>query len=74
MGTLTTDAGRATLLAGPFKPKLLLWAFIDALRGDLGLKPSFIRAIGKPGEFAMLNTPSCHEGQFSPTRSSVIGG
>lgn len=59
-------AGYATLTAAPANPRLLFWAVVDWVKGQLGLSPVFIKAIGRPGEFAFLNTPSSYAGKFPP--------
>ncbi|EGN92828.1 hypothetical protein SERLA73DRAFT_190547 [Serpula lacrymans var. lacrymans S7.3] len=53
---------RATVTSVLPRPKLLFWACIDYLRGKLGFRPIFLRAVGKPGEFAVLNSPSSYAG------------
>jgi len=58
----TLLAGYATLMSGSPRPRLLIWAFIDYIRGKLGLSPIYIPAVGKPGEFAAINSPSCYSG------------
>ncbi|KAF7792667.1 hypothetical protein EIP86_003764 [Pleurotus ostreatoroseus] len=55
-------AGYATLTALPANPRVLFWSTVDYLCGKLGLSPVFIKAVGKPNEFAFLNRPSCHQG------------
>ncbi|KAJ3806570.1 alpha/beta-hydrolase [Lentinula aff. lateritia] len=57
--------GYATLTSLPFNARLMFWATIDMIRGKLGLSPIFIKAIGHPGEFAFLNTPSSYPGFIS---------
>ncbi|KAJ7887520.1 alpha/beta-hydrolase [Mycena olivaceomarginata] len=54
--------GYDTVMAAGFNPRLLFWATIDKIKGLLGLSPLFIRAVGRPDEFALLNTPSAHPG------------
>lgn len=55
--------GYATITALPFNARLMFWATVDIIREMLGFSPIFIRAIGQPGEFAFLNTPSSYPGQ-----------
>ncbi|KAJ3729809.1 alpha/beta-hydrolase [Lentinula raphanica] len=57
--------GYDTLTSLPFNPRLMFWATIDMIRGKLGLSPIFVKAIGLPGEFAFLNTPSSYPGFVS---------
>ena len=59
------------MLTAPVKPRLLLLAIVDYLRGKVGMSPIFVRAIGKPNEFAMLNTPSCYDGKHTYTPLSL---
>ncbi|KAJ7621279.1 hypothetical protein FB45DRAFT_1092902 [Roridomyces roridus] len=40
-----------------FNPRLLLYAVVDWIRGFLGVSLLFVKAIGRPAEFAFLNTP-----------------
>ncbi|KAJ7638212.1 Alpha/Beta hydrolase protein [Roridomyces roridus] len=54
--------GYDTVMAAGFNPRLLFWATVDRVRGNLGLSPTFIRAVGRPTEFALLNSPSSHPG------------
>ncbi|KAF7338710.1 Alpha/beta-hydrolase [Mycena sanguinolenta] len=54
--------GYDTVMAAGFNPRLLFWAVIDQVKGMLGLAPLFIRAVGRPNEFALLNSPSAHPG------------
>ncbi|KAF8590408.1 alpha/beta-hydrolase, partial [Ramaria rubella] len=54
--------GYAALKAGPMNFTLVFWALVDSIKGRLGLSPTFVKAIGKPGELAFLTTPSCHPG------------
>jgi hypothetical protein len=51
-------------MAAGFNPRLLFWATIDKIKGLLGLSPLFIPAVGRPDEFALLNTPSAHPGSM----------
>ncbi|KAJ8514921.1 hypothetical protein ONZ45_g7611 [Pleurotus djamor] len=50
--------GYAVLNSMPFNPRLVFWALLDTIKGKLGLSPIFVKAVGAPGEFAVLNTPS----------------
>jgi pimeloyl-ACP methyl ester carboxylesterase len=59
---LLTFAGYETVISLGFNPRLLFWAAIDIIKGKLGLSPVFIRAVGRPSEFAFLNTPSSYPG------------
>ncbi|KAI0064307.1 alpha/beta-hydrolase [Artomyces pyxidatus] len=54
--------GYATLSSYTPNPRLLFWAGVDYLRGKLGLSPVYVRAVGKPSEFAFLNAPSTYPG------------
>ncbi|KAF8636114.1 hypothetical protein AX17_003817 [Amanita inopinata Kibby_2008] len=54
--------GYATLTSLEFNPRLVLMAMIDKVKAILGLSPLFIKAVGRPGEFAMLNTKSALPG------------
>lgn len=63
--------GYATLTSLPFNARLMFWATIDMIRGKLGLSPIFIKAIGHPGEFAFLNTPSSYPGMSASTFLSL---
>ncbi|KDR76793.1 hypothetical protein GALMADRAFT_139671 [Galerina marginata CBS 339.88] len=54
--------GYATVMAAGFNPRLVFWATIDQIRSMLGLSPLFIRAVGKEGQFALLNSPSSYPG------------
>lgn len=49
-------------MAAGFNPRLLFWATIDQVKGMLGMAPLFIRAVGRPNEFALLNSPSALPG------------
>lgn len=46
----------------PFNPRLFFWVLVDAIKGKLGLSPVFIQAIGRPGEFSFIRTPSAYPG------------
>ena len=35
---------------------------MDWFRSKLGLSPIFIKCFGKPDEFALMSSPTCHEG------------
>ncbi|KAJ7910276.1 alpha/beta-hydrolase, partial [Mycena leptocephala] len=54
--------GYDTVMAAGFNPRLLFWATIDQVKGMLGMAPLFIRAVGRPNEFALLNSPSALPG------------
>ncbi|KAJ7188865.1 alpha/beta-hydrolase [Mycena filopes] len=54
--------GYDTVMATAFNPRLLFFAAIDRIKGILGLQPLFIRAVGRPTEFALLNTVSAYPG------------
>ncbi|KAF5378440.1 hypothetical protein D9757_005574 [Collybiopsis confluens] len=54
--------GYATITALPFNARLMFWATVDLIKEKLGLAPVFIRAVGRPGEFAFLTTPSSYPG------------
>ncbi|EPQ49951.1 alpha/beta-hydrolase [Gloeophyllum trabeum ATCC 11539] len=57
--------GYATSIAGPVNVRLMFWAFVDSVKGKLGLHPVFIAAVGHPGDLAFLCAPSCYLGKFS---------
>lgn len=63
----------AALMAQPTNPRLLFWASVDWLRSKLGLSPIFIKSIGRPDEFAFLNSPSSYPGAFiSSGKPSIL--
>ncbi|KAG2142362.1 Alpha/Beta hydrolase protein [Suillus clintonianus] len=49
---------KATLTSTSTNLRLLFWAGVDCARKGLGLSPIFVRAVGNPGEFALLSSPS----------------
>ncbi|KAK0486028.1 alpha/beta-hydrolase [Armillaria novae-zelandiae] len=53
---------KATLNSMTPNPRLMFWAVIDWVGSKLGFPPVFVPAVGKPDEFAFLNTPSCFPG------------
>ena len=56
--------GYATMMAlPPPTPRFLFWAIADWIKGQIGLSPIFVKAIGKPEEFCFLNTPSSYPGK-----------
>lgn len=64
--------GYATLNSLEFNPRLIFWALVDTIKSKLGLSPVFVRAVAPPGEFALLNTPSSHQGWFFISSSSLL--
>ncbi|KAJ7477022.1 alpha/beta-hydrolase [Mycena galericulata] len=54
--------GYDTAMSLGFNPRLLFWAFVDNIKRKMGGSPLFIKAVGRPGEFAFLNTPSSYTG------------
>ncbi|PFH50116.1 hypothetical protein AMATHDRAFT_145872 [Amanita thiersii Skay4041] len=54
--------GYTTLMALPFNPRLVFLAMVDTIMSKLGLSPLFIKAVGHPNEFALLNTKSAYPG------------
>jgi hypothetical protein len=60
---LLTFKGYATIMSLPFDSRLVFSAVVDTIKAKLGLAPFFIRAVGRQGKFAMLNTPSSYRGK-----------
>ncbi|KAF9269271.1 alpha/beta-hydrolase [Marasmius fiardii PR-910] len=54
--------GYATVMSSGFRPRLLFWAAVDSIKAKLGLSPIFIKTVGRPNDFALLNTPSALNG------------
>ncbi|KAF4578362.1 AB hydrolase superfamily protein [Pleurotus pulmonarius] len=54
--------GYAVVASMPFNPRLFFWVIVDAIKGKFGLSPIFIQAIGRPGEFSFIRTPSAYPG------------
>lgn len=54
--------GYATSMSMKFNPRLVFWALIDSVLAKIGLSPLFIKAVGRPDEFAFLATPSSYPG------------
>lgn len=55
--------GYATLMSLDPNPRLLFWAAVDCVKSWLGLAPLYVPAVGKPGEFAFINSPTSYAGQ-----------
>lgn len=45
-------------------PRLIFWALVDSIRAKMGLSPTFVKAVGRPGEFAMVTSPSSYPGKL----------
>ncbi len=45
--------------------KAFLFGIYDSLRSIIGMSPYYSPVVGKPGDFALLNTPGSWEGYFS---------
>ncbi|EIM79594.1 alpha/beta-hydrolase [Stereum hirsutum FP-91666 SS1] len=54
--------GYATLMSLDPNPRLLFWAAVDCAKSWLGLAPLYVPAVGKPGEFAFINSPTSYTG------------
>ncbi|KAJ6517531.1 alpha/beta-hydrolase [Mycena vitilis] len=54
--------GYDTLMAAGFNPRLVFWAIVDKIKRKLGLAPVFLRAVGHPGQLALLTSPSSYPG------------
>ncbi|KAJ6465893.1 alpha/beta-hydrolase [Mycena vitilis] len=54
--------GHDTLMAAGFNPRLIFWAIVDKIKSKLGLAPVFVRAVGRPGQLALLTSPSTYPG------------
>ncbi|TFK50402.1 alpha/beta-hydrolase [Heliocybe sulcata] len=52
----------AIMSSGSPNLRILFWAIVDYIKGKLGLKPVFIPAVGRPGKFAFMTTPSSEPG------------
>lgn len=60
---LAADMARAVRGFGPaFMLRSTLMGLADALRGLLGMQPLYVQLVGRPDEFAVLNTPECWDG------------
>ncbi|KAJ7319132.1 alpha/beta-hydrolase [Mycena albidolilacea] len=57
--------GYDTAMSLGFNPRLMFWALVDRIKRSMGYSPLFIKAVGRPGEFAFLNTPSSYQGFVS---------
>lgn len=64
LGESVSLLGYGTLMASPADPRFLFWMMVDWVKEKLGLAPVFVKAIGRPGEFSFLSTPSCHPGNL----------
>jgi predicted acyl esterase len=66
-GSSSYASGLASWLAMPMRPRLAFWAAVDWVGSIIGCMPVFVPAVGRTGEFAVVNTPMSYTRKYPPT-------